>query len=218
MAPTEVSIAPTAQLFVSYKDPRTSTDFSSKPGLITMITANMSMADPTLPPEFTEMTARSRNELVAYSILFVVAAAGNLTVFFSVCHQLAKLKWRITVLMLHLSIADLIVTFFLMPLEICWRLTIQWVGGELLCKGCQFLRAFGLYLSSNILICICLDRFIAILFPLRMVGATRRVKTMILIAWLAAAISSAPQVRVRDIFLSESGICKEFVYTLRIHI
>ncbi|XP_035704291.1 gonadotropin-releasing hormone receptor-like [Folsomia candida] len=156
-------------------------------------TVNNMSSSPPLPLEFTEMTARSRNEVVAYSILFVVAATGNLTVFFSVCHQLAKLKWRITVLMLHLSIADLIVTFFLMPLEICWRLTIQWMGGELLCKVCQFLRAFGLYLSSNILICISLDRFIAILFPLRMVGATRRVKTMIALAWLAAAVSSAPQ-------------------------
>ena len=97
--------------------------------------------------------------------------------------------------MLHLSIADLIVTFFLVPLEIFWRITIQWVGGEILCKACQFFRAFGLYLSSNILICICLDRFVAILFPLRMVGATRRVKTMIAIAWLAAALFSAPQVR-----------------------
>lgn len=158
------------------------------------LTQNLSLANTTLPLEFTEMTPRSRNVVVAYSILFIIAATGNLTVFFSVCHQLAKLKWRITVLMLHLSIADLIVTFFLMPLEICWRITIQWVGGEVLCKVCQFLRAFGLYLSSNILICISLDRFIAILFPLRMVGATRRVKAMIAVAWLAAGIFSAPQV------------------------
>jgi hypothetical protein len=157
--------------------------------------------DHLLPHEFTDMTARSRNEVVAYSILFIIAATGNLTVFFSVYRQLTKLKWRITVLMLHLSIADLIVTFFLMPLEIFWRITIQWIGGESLCKICQFFRAFGLYLSSNILICISLDRFIAILFPLRMVGATRRVKTMIAIAWLAAALSAAPQVRMFIWFL-----------------
>jgi len=157
--------------------------------------------DHDLPSEFIHMTARSRNEVVAYSILFIIAATGNLTVFFSVYRQLTKLKWRITVLMLHLSIADLIVTFFLMPLEICWRLTIQWIGGEALCKICQFFRAFGLYLSSNILICISLDRFIAILFPLRMVGATRRVKTMIAVAWLAAALSAAPQVWSLSLFL-----------------
>lgn len=148
-----------------------------------------------LPEEFTTLSYRSRNCVVAYCIIFLIAAFANLTVFLSVCHQLDKLKWRITILILHLAIADLIVTFFVIPMEIFWRLTIAWVGGNALCKICQFGRAFGLYLSSNILICISMDRFFAIIFPLRMAGAAKRVKTMIIVAWIMAGLFSAPQVK-----------------------
>lgn len=148
-----------------------------------------------LPDEFTTLSSRSRNCVAAYCVIFIIAAFANLTVFLSVCHQLDKLKWRITILILHLAIADLIVTFFVIPMEIFWRLTIQWRGGDALCKICQFGRAFGLYLSSNILICISMDRFFAIIFPLRMAGAAKRVKTMIIIAWIMAGLSSVPQVK-----------------------
>lgn len=147
-----------------------------------------------LPDKFTKLSELSRNCVVVYSIIFLIAATGNLTVFLSVCHQLDKLKWRITVLILHLSIADLIVTFFVIPMEIFWRLTIGWIGGNALCKICQFCRAFGLYLSSNILICISMDRFFAIIFPLRMGGAAKRVKIMIVVAWIMAGVFSLPQV------------------------
>lgn len=161
---------------------------------VTTISDNSSSEGGYLPEEFTVLSERSKNCVVAYSAIFLVAAFANLTVLLSVCQQLDKLKWRITVLILHLAIADLIVTFFVIPMEVFWRLTIGWIGGNTLCKICQFLRAFGLYLSSNILICISIDRFFAIIFPLRMAGAAKRVKTMIVFAWVTAALSSLPQV------------------------
>ncbi|CAL8100493.1 unnamed protein product [Orchesella dallaii] len=146
-----------------------------------------------LPDKYTKLSELSRNCVIVYCVIFLVAATANLTVFLSVCHQLDKLKWRITILILHLAIADLIVTFFVIPMEIFWRLTIGWIGGNALCKICQFGRAFGLYLSSNILICISMDRFFAIIFPLRMANAAKRVKSMIIAAWVMAALSSLPQ-------------------------
>jgi len=157
------------------------------------VTSNASLLE--IPREFLELSTRSRNAVIAYSVFFVIGALGNLSVFLSVCGQLGKLKWRITVLIVHLSIADLIVTFFLIPSEIAWKLTIRWAGGNLLCKLCQFSRVFGLYLSSMVIICISLDRFSAIVYPLKMAEATKRVKVMLASAWVAAGLFSMPQVR-----------------------
>lgn len=147
-----------------------------------------------IPAEFTEMGPNSLNCIIAYSFLFVIATTGNFSVFFTVLKQLRRTKSsRIGLLILHLSIADLLVTFGVIPLEIVWRITVQWYGGNLLCKVCKFFSAFGLYLSSMVLICISLDRYFAIMHPLAI--ARRRGRVFLFSAWIAAIICSVPQVR-----------------------
>lgn len=46
----------------------------------------------------------------------------------------------------------------MMPLEIAWAGTVQWLAGDLMCRLMMFTRTFGLYLSSFVLICIAIDR------------------------------------------------------------
>ena len=46
----------------------------------------------------------------------------------------------------------------MMPLEIAWAITVSWWAGDLLCRLCSFFRIFGLFLSSNIVVCISVDR------------------------------------------------------------
>lgn len=43
-------------------------------------------------------------------------------------------------------------------MQIGWRTTNAWLAGNFACKIFLVLRAFGLYLSSNVLVCISLDR------------------------------------------------------------
>ncbi|CAB3244037.1 unnamed protein product [Arctia plantaginis] len=78
-------------------------------------------------------------------------------------------------------------------LEIGWRTTNAWLAGNVACKIFLVLRAFGLYLSSNVLVCISLDRFFAILYPLRLAIARKRSKTMLYMAWIIAFLCSLPQ-------------------------
>lgn len=56
-----------------------------------------------------------------------------------------------------------------------------------------FLRAFCLYLSSNVLVCVALDRCFAVVYPLRVTDARRRGKGMLLGAWLIAILNALPQ-------------------------
>ena len=46
-----------------------------------------------------------------------------------------------------------------MPLEVGWAATVRWMGGDVLCRVMAFFRVFGLFLSSNIIICISFNRF-----------------------------------------------------------
>ncbi|CAL8092285.1 unnamed protein product [Orchesella dallaii] len=149
---------------------------------------------------FKSMSINSRNCVIAYVIMFLIGAPGNLYVFLSVGYQLWKRRMarasRIKVLIWHLALADLFVTFVVIPIEVFWRLTIQWYGGDTLCKLIQFFRAFGLYLSSMVIICISMDRFFAIVFPLKSYGGMKRVRNMLCTAWTFSIVFATPQILV----------------------
>ncbi|XP_056640774.1 adipokinetic hormone/corazonin-related peptide receptor variant I-like [Diorhabda sublineata] len=131
-------------------------------------------------------------EISVYCALFVVAAVGNLTVLISLFRSRHR-KSRISLMITHLAIADLIVTFIMIPLEVGWRLTGRWLAGNVACKVFLFLRVLGPYLSSNIIVCVSLDRYFAVLYPLRVSDARRRGKIMLTVAWSASFIYCIPQ-------------------------
>lgn len=131
--------------------------------------------------------------VITYSILIIISSVGNITVLTVMCRRRRKARTRINTMLMHLAIADLLVTFLLMPVDIFWSLTVEWVAGDTLCRICAFGRVFGLYLSSFFIICISVDRYLAILKPMNLYHVDRRGKIMLTSAWLASIICSAPQ-------------------------
>ncbi|GMS98361.1 hypothetical protein PENTCL1PPCAC_20536, partial [Pristionchus entomophagus] len=131
--------------------------------------------------------------VATYIIVFIIALIGNGTMFLILCrNQLVKVR-RVHSLLLHMNIAHLIVTFFYMPKEIMHNYQIMWIGGDVMCKVSKFFDVFGIALSANILICISLDRFYSIFFPLYAMRARRSVNHMVAVAWIVSILTSAPQ-------------------------
>jgi len=125
----------------------------------------------------------------------VIGSIANLIVLIALIKLFKKTKTRVNLLLIHLTIADLLVTIFLMPLEIGWASTVRWLAGDFLCRFFGFFRIFGLFLSSNILICISLDRFYAIVWPLEAnAKAARHVKILLWSAWIISILSAVPQI------------------------
>ncbi|KAI4457663.1 neuropeptide receptor-related g-protein coupled receptor [Holotrichia oblita] len=67
-------------------------------------------------PEYLRFNDNSLIVVLVYSALFVVAAVGNLSVFISLFRSRRR-KSRISLMIRHLTIADLMVTFIMIPLE-----------------------------------------------------------------------------------------------------
>uniref|UniRef100_X1YZA9 G-protein coupled receptors family 1 profile domain-containing protein n=1 Tax=Capitella teleta TaxID=283909 RepID=X1YZA9_CAPTE len=141
-------------------------------------------------PIFNEM---SMIKTVVLSCMFVVAFIGNTATLVQM-YRMRRRKSTINLLLLHLAIADLLVTFFCIVSEAVWASTIQWFAGNFMCKLVKFLQVFGLYLSTYIIVIIALDRCLAILDPMSRNRAPRRVRTMITVAWIMAGFFSTPQV------------------------
>ncbi|XP_035446854.1 adipokinetic hormone/corazonin-related peptide receptor variant I [Spodoptera frugiperda] len=147
----------------------------------------------TASTNITETVLRDQGPvLVIYGILLAVGGVGNVAVLVSLARSRRR-KSRVDLMMTHLALADVCVTCGVIPLEIGWKYTNAWLVGNLMCKLLLVLRAFGLYLSSNVLVCISVDRFFAVIYPLRLPVARRRSKQMLLCAWAFALACSLPQ-------------------------
>ncbi|CAK9300043.1 unnamed protein product [Gordionus sp. m RMFG-2023] len=108
-------------------------------------------------------------------------------------HSRFNLHSRVRLLILHLCLADLLVIFLMVPLEIGWSVTISWRAGNVACKIFAFFRIFGLYLSSLILIVISIDRCYTICNPLKF-DQNKFIKGMITGSWVIATLASLLQV------------------------
>lgn len=96
-----------------------------------------------------------------YSLLFCLSSIFNLTIIIYLTRTSTLSEQpRIHRIMLQLIIADLLVTFITIPLEIGWKLTVYWRAGDLACRFFQFLRPMGIYLGSFVIISLCIDRFV----------------------------------------------------------
>ncbi|GFS51717.1 gonadotropin-releasing hormone receptor [Nephila pilipes] len=134
----------------------------------------------------------SKTEVIVYSLLFLLASFGNIPVFISLFRGRRRAS-NINEMIFHLTIADLIVTFVLISLEISWRIAGKWIAGDTLCRIMLFFRAFGPYSSSMILACISINQFTSMANPLKVNGAEKRVRWMLCYAWAGSFVCSIPQ-------------------------
>ncbi|XP_045845118.1 gonadotropin-releasing hormone receptor isoform X2 [Meles meles] len=99
---------------------------------------------------------------------------------------------RMKVLLKHLTLANLLETLIVMPLDGMWNITVQWYAGEFLCKVLSYLKLFSMYAPAFMMVVISLDRSLAITRPLAM-KSNGIGQSMIGLAWLLSGILAGPQ-------------------------
>ncbi|KAL3081839.1 hypothetical protein niasHS_012781 [Heterodera schachtii] len=142
------------------------------------------------PPE---KIASDYVELVSLIILFIVGAPLNLAAWTQIAEK--PISSRLDILKKHLNYSDLLVLFVYVPSRACWLVTYDWRGGDFLCRFIKFMHTFAFQISSNVIVCIALDRLLSVLSASHRNPdqAARRMRLMLLVAWLTAALISLPQ-------------------------
>uniref|UniRef100_A0A914RP09 G-protein coupled receptors family 1 profile domain-containing protein n=1 Tax=Parascaris equorum TaxID=6256 RepID=A0A914RP09_PAREQ len=131
-------------------------------------------------------------ELGTLLILFIIGGPINLAAYTQIAERPSAT--RLDILKRHLNYSDLLVLFVYVPSRACWLLTYDWRGGNFLCK----------LISSNVIVCIALDRLLSVISPTHRSPekAQRRTKGMLITAWFAALLISTPQFAVWKTFLA----------------
>ncbi|AWP01839.1 Gonadotropin-releasing hormone receptor [Scophthalmus maximus] len=133
---------------------------------------------------------------VRVTITFILCATSafcNLAVLWA-AHSDGKRKSHVRVLIINLTVADLLVTFIVMPVDAVWNITLQWLAGDFACRLLMFLKLQAMYSCAFVTVVISLDRQSAILNPLAINEARKRNRVMLSVAWGMSVVLSVPQV------------------------
>lgn len=137
-------------------------------------------------------TAAKVRVIITFS-LCAVSAVCNLVALWAARNG-GKRKSHVRILIMNLTVADLLVTFIVMPVDAVWNITVQWQAGDMACRLLMFLKLVAMYSCAFVTVVISLDRQSAILNPLGISEAKRKSKIMLTVAWTMSVILSLPQV------------------------
>ncbi|XP_059048813.1 QRFP-like peptide receptor, partial [Achroia grisella] len=102
---------------------------------------------------------------------------------------------RVTnIFLVNLSVADLLVTLFCMPVQIAKSVTLLWYFGEVMCKTVNFLQGVAVASSVFTITAMSVDRYLAITQSLRQpwMPSRRGACSLLAALWLVALMIFAP--------------------------
>ncbi|XP_011342809.1 gonadotropin-releasing hormone receptor isoform X2 [Ooceraea biroi] len=137
-------------------------------------------------------------KVIILGVMSVLSLVCNSATIYSITKNRRKQRGcsAIYTLILHLSIADLLVTVFCMAGDAIWSYNVAWLWGNAACKIFKFLQMFSLYLSTFVLVLIGVDRFVAVRYPMKGLNASQKCSRFLLLAWVLSFILATPQVAI----------------------
>ncbi|XP_053551582.1 vasopressin V2 receptor [Bombina bombina] len=128
------------------------------------------------------------------ALIFAFATFGNCLVLFTLLRR-RKHNALMHTFMIHLCLADLVVSFFQVLPQLVWDITDRFQGPDVVCRGVRYLQVVGMFASSYMIVAMTFDRHQAICRPMMTFKkGSARWNVPVCLAWLISAILSLPQI------------------------
>ena len=149
---------------------------------------------------------------VAFCLIIIVSLIANSLIVILVC-KTPNLRKPINYFIANMASSDLLYPIFLMPWNLSFLHTNTFlIGGQLgqaLCKLLPFIISVSFVVSSQNLILIAVDRFGAVVFPLRSPLIRSKLCPFFIIAtWIVAAAVSSPDLFTYELVEYPEGTCR----------
>ncbi len=141
-------------------------------------------------------TAANIGQTFAYCLIFVVSMAGNIFIGIIV-YKTKTMRKPINFLIVNMAMSDLLFPIFLIPEKITALYVESWLIsgplGQALCKVVPYLGNLSFTVSIQSLVLIAVDRFGAVVFPLRSpLISSKLCPFFILATWIVAMVGQSP--------------------------
>ncbi|XP_022806986.1 RYamide receptor-like [Stylophora pistillata] len=135
--------------------------------------------------------------MVAFCLVFVASLVGN-TFIGIIVYKTKSLKKPINFFIVNMAISDLLYPIFMLPQDLASLFTsgswlIRGPLGQALCKLVSFSINVSTLVSSQSLVLIAVDRFVAVIFPLRSpLFSSKQCRFFILATWIITMVTRWP--------------------------
>ena len=141
-------------------------------------------------------TAAKIGETFAYCLTFIVSLTGNILIGIIV-YKTKTIRKPINFLIVNMAMSDTLFPIFLIPRQLTALYIDSWLIsgpiGQALCKLLPFFQNVSLMVSVQSLVLIAVDRFGAVVFPLRSsLISSKLCPFFILATWIVAMATMSP--------------------------
>ena len=141
-----------------------------------------------------------------YALVLFLSLVGNTLVCVVVCRQ-QRLRTSTNFFIVNLAIADLGITVFCIPFDVVVQETKTWPFGDFMCRILYPVMTMCAFASVGTLTAISLNRYLAILRPMRFRAGTTRAKWCIVAIWTISFLFVLPYMAILE--LSKEKQCIE---------
>ncbi|XP_053544818.1 prokineticin receptor 2-like [Bombina bombina] len=130
---------------------------------------------------------------VTLACVMLVCGVGNVLFILTLAiHK--KLRSVTNILIANLAVSDLLVAIICCPFEMDYYVIRRqsWAFGRMLCSSVSYLRMMSLYVSTNALLAIAIDRYLVIIHPLKPRMNPQAAYGILLLIWLSSTFIAVP--------------------------
>lgn len=127
-----------------------------------------------------------------YSTISIAAIGGNGIVIYLIAN-FRHMRTVTNYFIMNLAVGDLLMAVLCIPFSFTSNLLIGfWPFGQVMCSMVSYAQAVSVFISAYTLVAISIDRYIAIVFPLRPRLTRKHALHLIAFIWLVALLTPLP--------------------------
>ena len=160
---------------------------------------------------FVDSTAERFSKLCAYLFTLLVSILGNILIIIIV-YKNRDLRKTINYFIVNMAVSDLLFALVLFPVQITqwssgsFHWNVSGILGSIFCKLYTFARSVSISVSAQSLVWIAIDRFVAVVFPIKLGLISGKSRTKAIIStWIFAGVVYFPLLMTSGLAESENN-------------
>ena len=185
---------------------------------ITVIDNETALGQPNTPcsPHVLQTNAERISFVFMYCFVLLGSFFGNIFII-AIVYKHRGLRKTINYFIVNMAASDLLFPLIVIPVNIVGLVTDSWhwrvsgIFGSCFCKLFYFSSAVTLHVSIQSLMWIATDRFVAVVFPMKLGLISPKIRTTAIVStWIFAGMFNSPSLIISDVVVNDNrkAICK----------